>query len=72
MNSVCVPRRGGEAAGAITKLASTDGDSSKDLVINVEYNQLEPLLLAATGQGDINDDSGYSPYPGNANVLVLG
>ena len=59
-------------AGAITKLASTDGDASKDLVINVEYNQLEPLLLAATGQGDINDDLGYSPYPGNANVLVLG
>ncbi|CAH0374653.1 unnamed protein product [Pelagomonas calceolata] len=72
MNSVCVPRRGGEAAGAITKLASTDGDSSKDLVINVEYNQLEPLLLAATGKGDVNDDSGFSPYPGNANVLVLG
>lgn len=72
MNSVCVPRRGGEAAGAITKLASTDGDASKDLVINVEYNQLEPLLLAATGKGDINDESGFSPYPGNANVLVLG
>eukprot|EP00629_Pelagomonadales_sp_RCC1024_P014903 CAMPEP_0119277948 /NCGR_PEP_ID=MMETSP1329-20130426/18185_1 /TAXON_ID=114041 /ORGANISM="Genus nov. species nov., Strain RCC1024" /LENGTH=667 /DNA_ID=CAMNT_0007278443 /DNA_START=72 /DNA_END=2072 /DNA_ORIENTATION=+ len=73
MNSVCIPRRGGEAAGAITRLASNDGDASKDLVINVEYNQLEPLLLAATGAGDGNDPAtGYSPYPGNANVLVLG
>jgi len=73
MNTVCVPRRGGEAAGAITKLAATDGDASKDLVINVEYNQLEPLLLSATGKGDENDAStGYSPFPGNSNVLVLG
>ena len=62
----------GEAAGAITKLASKDGDGAKDLVINVEYNQLAPLLLDATGEGDVNDPAtGFSPYPGNANVLVL-
>jgi len=73
MNSVCVPRRAGEAAGAITKLEATDGDPSKDLVINVEYNQLAPLLEAATGKGDENDPAtGFSPFPGNANVLVVG
>ncbi|KAH8064820.1 UTP-glucose-1-phosphate uridylyltransferase [Aureococcus anophagefferens] len=44
-----------------------------DLVINVEYNQLDPMLRAATGDGDVNDPAtGFSPYPGNANVLVLG
>ena len=70
MNSVCVPRRAGEAAGAITRLAKAGDD---DLVINVEYNQLDPMLRAATGDGDVNDPAtGFSPYPGNANVLVLG
>ena len=70
MNSVCVPRRAGEAAGAITRLAKAGDD---DLVINVEYNQLDPMLRGATGDGDVNDEkTGYSPYPGNANVLVLG
>lgn len=49
------------------------------MVLNVEYNQLDPLLRA-TGHadGDVNDASGYSPYPGNINqvrvfsFLVLG
>jgi hypothetical protein len=42
------------------------------MVINVEYNQLDPLLRA-TGHadGDVNDETGYSPYPGNINQLVL-
>mmetsp|Transcript_14307 Transcript_14307/g.17297 ORF Transcript_14307/g.17297 Transcript_14307/m.17297 type:complete len:406 (+) Transcript_14307:247-1464(+) len=69
MNSVCVPRRAGEAAGAIAKLVKKD---EPPLVINVEYNQLDPLLKAGNGQGDINDPkSGFSPFPGNANVLVM-
>jgi hypothetical protein len=40
------------------------------MVINVEYNQLDPLLRA-TGHldGDVNDESGYSPYPGNINQV---
>ena len=41
MNSLCVPRRGGEAAGAITTLTRENGES---LTINVEYNQLDPML----------------------------
>jgi UDP-sugar pyrophosphorylase len=40
------------------------------LVINVEYNQLDPLLRTQ-GEGDVAGPNGYSPYPGNANNLVL-
>lgn len=40
-------------------------------MINVEYNQLDPLLKAQ-GTGDVPDDkTGYSPFPGNANNLVF-
>lgn len=48
-------------------------DPSKSLVINVEYNQLDPLLKSqGDGKGDVADAAtGYSPYPGNANNLVL-
>jgi UDP-sugar pyrophosphorylase len=42
-------------------------------VINVEYNQLDPLLRSqGDGKGDVCDPStGYSPFPGNANNLVI-
>ncbi|KXZ48443.1 hypothetical protein GPECTOR_28g853 [Gonium pectorale] len=72
VNSLAVPRKAGEAIGAITRLTRSDGQGS--LTVNVEYNQLEPLLKAASGgkQGDVNDPAtGYSPYPGNINQLVL-
>lgn len=41
--------------------------------INVEYNQLDPLLRASGfPDGDVNDkDTGYSPYPGNINQLLF-
>ena len=40
------------------------------MVINVEYNQLDPLLRATTFvEGDVNDDSGFSPFPGNLNQV---
>lgn len=47
--------------------------SLQSLVINVEYNQLDPLL---SSQGDCKGDvpdpaTGYSPYPGNANNIVI-
>ena len=70
VNSVSVPRKAKEAMGAIAKLQRDDGTS---LTCNVEYNQLEPLLQA-TGQpeGDVNDPhTGYSPYPGNINQLII-
>lgn len=38
----------------------------------MEYNQLDPLLRA-TGHpdGDVNCDTGYSPFPGNINQVFL-
>ena len=47
MNSLTVPRSPGEAAGAICKLVPT-APGLRPLVINVEYNQLDALLQAAT------------------------
>jgi UDP-sugar pyrophosphorylase len=43
------------------------------LVINVEYNQLDPLLRSqGDRKGDVADPTtGYSPFPGNANNLVI-
>lgn len=72
MNSICIPRLAEEAAGAIARLEHTS-DPEKSLVINVEYNQLDPLLSTqGDGLGDVADPAtGYSPYPGNANNLVL-
>ncbi|CAE7637135.1 USP [Symbiodinium sp. CCMP2456] len=47
------------------------GASGDDLTINVEYNQLDPLLKDTPAGGDVADASGFSPYPGNINVLVF-
>ena len=48
-------------------------DPAKNLVINVEYNQLDPLLKSqGDRKGDVADPTtGYSPYPGNANNIIL-
>jgi len=70
VNSLAVPRKAKEAIGAITRLKGQDGSS---MTINVEYNQLDPLLRATINpEGDVNDDkTGFSPFPGNINQLVL-
>jgi len=41
--------------------------------VNVEYNQLDPLLRSTEEfkDGDVNDETGYSPFPGNINQLVF-
>jgi len=72
MNSICIPRLAGEAAGAIARLEHNT-DPEKSLVINVEYNQLDPLLSTQGDcKGDVSDPAtGYSPYPGNANNLIF-
>lgn len=47
-------------------------DPEKSLTINVEYNQLDPLLKTQGDcKGDVADETGFSPYPGNSNILVL-
>ena len=70
MNSITVPRKPGQALGGIAKLVNSKTDEV--LTINVEYNQLGPMLLS-TGdkKGDIPDDSGYSKYPGNVNTFII-
>ncbi|XP_027093022.1 UDP-sugar pyrophosphorylase [Coffea arabica] len=69
VNSLAVPRKAKEAIGGITRLTHKDG---RTMVINVEYNQLDPLLRA-TGHpdGDVNSETGYSPFPGNINQLIF-
>jgi len=73
MNSITIPRLAGEAAGAITRLEH-DSDPEKSLTINVEYNQLDPLLKTqGDRKGDVADPAtGFSPYPGNSNILIIG
>ncbi|KAL5704498.1 UTP-monosaccharide-1-phosphate uridylyltransferase [Ranunculus cassubicifolius] len=69
VNSLAVPRKAKEAIGGITKLTHDDG---RTMVINVEYNQLDPLLRATgSPDGDVNCETGYSPFPGNINQLIL-
>jgi UDP-sugar pyrophosphorylase len=71
MNSLAVPRKAKQAIGGIAKLKHQTTGEYKTL--NVEYNQLDPLLRA-TGNldGDVNDEkTGYSPFPGNINQLLF-
>jgi len=70
MNSIAVPRKAKQAIGGIALLKNKSGEEK---TINVEYNQLDPLLRASGyPDGDINDNiSGFSPYPGNINQLVF-
>eukprot|EP00927_Polykrikos_kofoidii_P077263 TRINITY_DN74221_c0_g1_i1.p1 TRINITY_DN74221_c0_g1~~TRINITY_DN74221_c0_g1_i1.p1 ORF type:complete len:573 (+),score=122.85 TRINITY_DN74221_c0_g1_i1:134-1852(+) len=69
MNSVAVPRFPGEAVGGIASLDDTA--TGQTLTINVEYNQLGPLLAETPTGGDVADGTGFSPYPGNINILVF-
>lgn len=70
VNSMTVPRFAKQAVGAITKLVHNDG---RTMTVNVEYNQLDPLLRATINpEGDVNDPTtGHSPFPGNINQLVF-
>lgn len=69
MNSVAVPRIPAEPVGGIAKL--DDPKTGKSLTINVEYHQLDPLLKSTPTGGDKADESGFSPFPGNINILVF-
>eukprot|EP00887_Chlorella_sp_A99_P004285 scaffold15.g4285.t1 len=70
VNSLAVPRKAKEAIGAITRLTFAGGRS---ITMNVEYNQLDPLLRATINpEGDVNDASGFSPLPGEGSRVVHG
>ncbi|GAB5029796.1 udp-sugar pyrophospharylase-like [Nannochloropsis oceanica] len=73
VNSIAIPRVPKQAIGAITRLTHTTEKETKIMIVNVEYNQLDPLLRASgSPEGDVADPStGYSPYPGNINQLIF-
>lgn len=67
-NSIAVNRIPCEAVGAIAKLKK----KNSEFTLNVEYNQLDPLLRATVSpDGDVPDKNGFSIFPGNINVLIL-
>ena len=67
-NSLGVNRIPGEAVGGLAKLVRPNGE----LTLNVEYNQLDPLLRATISpEGDVPDEQGFSMFPGNINILVI-
>jgi UDP-sugar pyrophosphorylase len=67
-NSIAVNRIPGEAVGGLAKLVRDDCE----LTLNVEYNQLDPLLRATVSpEGDVPNEEGFSMFPGNINVLVI-
>lgn len=68
-NSVAVNRIPGEAVGGIATLKRA---GVPDLTINVEYNQLDPLLRSTVSpEGDVPNAQGFSIFPGNINFLVI-
>ncbi|MCX6969854.1 MAG: UTP--glucose-1-phosphate uridylyltransferase [Verrucomicrobia bacterium] len=68
-NSIAVNRVPGEAVGGVTTLVKP---GSPNLTINVEYNQLDPLLRATVSpEGDVPNERGFSRFPGNINLLVI-
>ena len=71
-NSMCVPRAPGQEIGAVVRLESTL-EPGRAMTVNVEYNQLDPLLRATVSPaGDAADPAtGFSPYPGNINQLLF-
>lgn len=67
-NSIAVNRIPGEACGGLAKLVG----NGKELTINVEYNQLDPLLRATVSpDGDVPNEQGFSMFPGNINILII-
>jgi len=69
VNLVATPRTAKEAIGGIARLDHADGRS---MVCNVEYNQLEPMLIAAGfAEGDVNEADGFSRFPGNINQMIM-
>jgi len=70
VNSIAIPRKAKQAIGAIVKLQKKNGEH---LTVNVEYNQLDPLLRSNyCPEGDVNDPAtGYSAFPGNINQLIF-
>lgn len=68
VNTMTIPRKPGDAMGAICALTKDD----KTITLNVEYNQLDSVLKANYNKdGDVANEKGLSDFPGNTNVLVF-
>ena len=67
VNSATVPRKPGEAIGAICQLTSPDG--KKNMTQNIEYNLLDGFLKKHGGEP--TDKHGNSLFPGNINTLIF-
>ena len=60
VNIIACPRKAKEAIGCVAQLDHVDG---RRMVASVEYNQIEPLLIASGfAQGDVNEPEGGA-YP---------
>lgn len=69
VNTMSIPRKPGDAMGAICCLTDSN---SKSITLNVEYNQLDSLLKEKYNKdGDIANSTGNSHFPGNTNVLLF-
>lgn len=67
-NSLAINRVPGEAVGGLAKLVG----NGTERTLNVEYNQLDPLLRATISpEGDVANEQGFSMFPGNCNTLVI-
>jgi UDP-sugar pyrophosphorylase len=61
----------GEKMGVICRLVD-EQDFSKEVVINVEYNQLDSMLKEKWNpEGDIKNEQGYSHFLGNTNNTLV-
>eukprot|EP00201_Polytomella_parva_P008755 CAMPEP_0175052040 /NCGR_PEP_ID=MMETSP0052_2-20121109/8141_1 /TAXON_ID=51329 ORGANISM="Polytomella parva, Strain SAG 63-3" /NCGR_SAMPLE_ID=MMETSP0052_2 /ASSEMBLY_ACC=CAM_ASM_000194 /LENGTH=907 /DNA_ID=CAMNT_0016316405 /DNA_START=213 /DNA_END=2936 /DNA_ORIENTATION=+ len=73
-NSTVVDLRGTIAASSAADAENTSPKANvvSAMTLNVEYNQLDPLLRAnGWPEGDADDETGFSPFPGNINQIVL-
>jgi len=76
MNTLSVPRKAGDASGALMTLTSSGADGgppARAVTVNVEYNQLDALVRGSVdSRGDYNlPSTGNSPFPGNTNQLIF-
>ncbi len=68
LNFLTVSRDAGEAAGSIVDMKQGD----QTITMNVEYNELDPLLKSIGKPGDVADPvTGKSPYRANLNVFIV-
>lgn len=70
INTVAIPRKPGEAIGAMASLTEIGTNITKST--HIEYNQLVPLLQKTWNKlGDVADEEGNSYFPGNAGTIIF-